>query len=53
MFDEIHYVEVEGLVSIERWSCNRSASCLVECTMWKLRDWSLLRGGLVTEVLHV
>ena len=49
----IHYVEVEGLVSTERWSCYRGASCLVECTMWKLRDWSLLRGGLLTEVLHV
>ena len=37
----IHYVEVEGLVSTERWSCYRGASCLVECTVWKLRGWSL------------
>ena len=37
----IHYVEVEGLVSVERWSCSRGASCVVEYTMWRLRDWSL------------
>ena len=24
--------EVEGLVSVERWSCNRGASCVVEYT---------------------
>ena len=23
----IHYGEVEGLVSVERWSCSRGASC--------------------------
>ena len=28
----IHYGEVEGLVSIERWSCSRGASCVVEYT---------------------
>ena len=33
----IHYREVEGLVSVERWSCSRGASCVVE---------SVLRGGL-------
>ena len=33
----IHYVE--GLVSVERWSRNRGASCVVEYTM--LSDWSL------------
>ena len=33
MCDGIHYWEVEGLVSVERWSCNRGASCLVEYTM--------------------
>ena len=25
----IHYGEVEGLVSVERWSCNGGASCVV------------------------
>ena len=24
----IHYGEVEGVVSVERWSCNRGASCV-------------------------
>ena len=28
----IHYEEVEGL-SVERWSCSRGASCVVEYTM--------------------
>ena len=37
----IHYGEAEGLVSVERWSCNRGASCVVEYTMGRLRDWSL------------
>ena len=37
----IHYGEVEGLVSIERWSCNRGASCVVKCAVGRLRDWSL------------
>ena len=37
----IHYGEVEGLVSVERWSCSRGASCVVEYTMGKLRDWPL------------
>ena len=38
-----HYGEVERrLVSVERWSCNRGASCVVEHTMGRLRDdWSL------------
>ena len=26
----IHYRGVEGLVSVERWSCSRGASCVVE-----------------------
>ena len=43
----VHYGEVEGLVSVERWSCSRGASCVVEYTMGRLRDWSLWRGGLV------
>ena len=24
----VHYGEVEGLVSVERWSCSRDASCV-------------------------
>ena len=49
----IHYGEVEELVSVERWSCSRGDSCVVEYTMGRLRDWSLQRGGLVAEGLHV
>ena len=41
----MHYGEVEGLVSVERWSCSRGASCVVEYTMGRLRDWSVQRGG--------
>ena len=26
----MHYGEVEGLVSVERWSCSRGASCVAE-----------------------
>ena len=37
----ILYVEIEGLFSVERWSCSRGASCVVEYTMGRLRDWSL------------
>ena len=36
-----HKAEVEGLVSVERWSCSGGASCVVEYTMGRLRDWSL------------
>ena len=25
----VHYGEVEGLVSVERWSCSRGASCVM------------------------
>ena len=49
----LHYREVEGLVSVERWCCSRGASCVVDYTTGRLRDWSLWRGGLVAEVLHV
>ena len=49
----VHYGEVVGLVSVERWSCSRGALCVVEYTIGRLRDWSLYRGGLVAEVLHV
>ena len=41
MCGKIHYREVEVLVSIERWSYNRGASCVVEYTMGRLMDWSL------------
>ena len=41
----VHYGEVEGLVSVERWSCSRGASCVVECTM------GMLRTGLCREVV--
>ena len=41
MCARIHYGEVEGLVSVERWSCNRGDSCVIEYTMGWLRDWSL------------
>ena len=37
----IHCGEVEGLVSVERWSCSRGASCVVEDTVGRFRDWSL------------
>ena len=53
MCGRINYGEVEGLVSAERRSCSRGASCVVEYTMGRLKDWSLQRGGLVAEVLHV
>ena len=48
----VHYGKFEGLVSIERWSCSRGASCVVEYTMGRSRDWSLCIGGLVTEVFQ-
>ena len=53
MCGEIHYGKVEGLVSVERWSCSRRASCVVKYTMGRSKDWSLYRSGLVAEVLHV
>ena len=42
----IHYGEVEGLVFVERWSCSRGASCVVEYTIGRLMDWSLWRAHL-------
>ena len=33
----IHSGEVEGLVSIERWSYNKGASCVVEYPKGNLR----------------
>ena len=51
MFGGVHYGEVEGVVSVERWSCSRGASCVVEYTITRLSlgimgslPW--LRGGL-------
>ena len=44
---------IEGLVSVERWSCSRVALCVVEYTMGRLRDWSLWRGSLLADMLHV
>ena len=32
----IHYGEVEGLVSVERWFCSRGASCVVNTIMNQL-----------------
>ena len=46
----IYYGEAEGLVSVERWSRSRGASCVVEYTMGRLRDWSLWRGVSCSEV---
>ena len=33
MCGRVHSWEVEELVSLERWSCSRGASCVVEYTM--------------------
>ena len=41
MCEGIHYGEVEGLVSVERWSWSRGTSCVEAYTMGRLRDWSL------------
>ena len=41
MCDGVHYGEVEELVSVKRWSCSRGASCVLESTMGRMRDWSL------------
>ena len=37
----VHYRKIEGLVSVERWYCSRGASCVVEYTLGRGRDWSL------------
>ena len=37
----VHYWEVVGLVSVERWSSSRGALCVVEYTMGRLWDWSM------------
>ena len=41
MYNRIHYGEIDGLDSIERWSCSRGASYIMEYIMRRLRDWSL------------
>ena len=41
MCDGVHYGEVQGLVSVERWSRCRCVSCVLEYTMGRLRDWSV------------
>ena len=47
----IHHGEAEGLVSVERWSCSRGASCVVEYTMGRVEGlvsverWSCSRGA--------
>ncbi len=41
MCGRVHSWEVEELVSLERWSCSRGASCVVEYTHGRLRNWSL------------
>ena len=33
MYGGVHYGEVEELVSLERWSCSRGVTCVVEYTM--------------------
>ena len=32
-----HYGEVEGLISVERWSCSRGASCVAEVATYFIR----------------
>ena len=53
MCGEVHYGEVEELVSVERWSCSRGVSCVVEYIhYWEVDRlvcvgrWSLSRGAL-------
>ena len=61
----VHYGEVEGLVCVERWSCSRGGSCVVEYTIYGegeglvcVERWSLaevimcvvVRLALPTEV---
>ena len=41
----VYYGEVEGLVSVGRWSCSRGASCVEEYTLGRLRDRSLFIDG--------
>ena len=41
----VHYGEIEGLVSVERWSCSRGASCVMGTL------WGDLGTGLCREVV--
>ena len=38
---KVHSLSSAQLVCLERWSCSRGASCVVEDTMWGVRTWSL------------
>ena len=51
MCDGMHYGEVEGLVSLERWSCSRGASCVVEYTVGRLRGGLLTKGSTSFKAL--
>ena len=48
----VHYWEVVRLVYVERWSCSRGASCVVEYTIGEVvglvyvERWSCSRGAL-------
>ena len=45
-------MNVDGLVSVERWSCSRGASCVVEYTMGRLRGQSVVRWSVSVHVFH-
>ena len=47
MCGEVHYGEVKELVFVERWSCSRGASCVVEYTMGRLRNWFCVEMALL------
>ena len=43
----VHYGKVEGLVSVERWSCSRGVSCVVEYSMEMSQGASLFTSKLL------
>ena len=47
MYGGIYYGKVEGLVSVERWSCSRGASCVAEHYRERLRDWPPEEGSFL------
>lgn len=51
----VHYGEVKGLVSVERFSCNRGASCLVEGLAVPGAAWrpAVALSGLCAPLLSV
>ena len=51
MCSGVHYGKVERVVSLQRCSCSRNATCVMDMA-W-LPNWSVHRGGLITEVIHV